>query len=122
MRSAGYVDWHRAMKIYYEVRSRPQQELKSGSVLSCSGRTFLRAACAARRARGTRNGEQETYLRPRSWQNSTDARLPPCSPQMPILISGLTEQARSTPIFIRSPTPRTSSVSNGFASNTRSPM
>src|SRR6516162_11388975 len=47
------------------------------------------AACAAAsRATGTRNGEQLTYVSPIRWQNFTESGSPPCSPQMPSLISG----------------------------------
>src|ERR1035441_5013349 len=50
---------------------------------------FLRTACAAARlAIGTRKGLQLTYVRPRRWQNSTEFGSPPCSPQMPSLMSG----------------------------------
>ena len=45
---------------------------------------------------------------------------PPCSPQMPSLMSGLVSLPRSTPIRIRSPTPSVSSTSNGFRSRTPS--
>ena len=42
------------------------------------------AACAAASlAIGTRNGEQETYVKPSLWQNSTEDGSPPCSPQIP---------------------------------------
>ncbi len=47
------------------------------------------AACAAAsRATGTRKGEQLTYVSPMRWQNFTESGSPPCSPQMPSLISG----------------------------------
>lgn len=36
------------------------------------------ACAAARRAIGTRKGEQETYVSPILWQNSTDEGSPPC--------------------------------------------
>ncbi len=50
---------------------------------------LLIAACAAANlAIGTRNGEQDTYVKPTLWQNSTDEGSPPCSPQIPSLIFG----------------------------------
>ena len=42
------------------------------------------AACAAaKRAIGTRYGEQETYVNPTRWKNSILTGSPPCSPQTP---------------------------------------
>src|ERR1022692_1619896 len=65
----------------------------------------LRTACAAaKRAIGTRKGLQLTYVRPRRWQNSTELGSPPCSPQMPSLMSGRVWRPFSTAIFINSPT------------------
>src|SRR4051794_34506473 len=47
------------------------------------------AACAAaRRATGTRKGEQLTYARPIWWQKTMLDGSPPCSPQIPSLMSG----------------------------------
>src|SRR5207245_2346132 len=61
---------------------------------SCRGQAFgapsaeasrvrMRAWAALSRAIGIMNGEQETYVMPTLWQNSTDDGSPPCSPQIP---------------------------------------
>lgn len=74
----------------------------------------LIAACAAaRRAIGTRKGEQETYVSPSLWQNSTDDGSPPCSPQMPRCISGRVAFPSLTAICMSLPTPSWSSLANG---------
>ena len=65
----------------------------------------MRAWAALSRAIGIMNGEQETYVMPTLWQNSTDDGSPPCSPQMPTLRSGRVRRPRSMPIRINSPTP-----------------
>ena len=53
---------------------------------------FMEACAAARRAIGTRKGEQLTYVSHALKQNSTEAGSPPCSPQIPTLRSFFVER------------------------------
>ena len=53
---------------------------------------------------------------PALWQNSTLDGSPPCSPQIPSLMSGLVAFPRSAAIFTSLPTPFWSSLANGSLS------
>lgn len=65
----------------------------------------IAALAADNLAIGTLKGEQLTYSKPIIWQNSMDDGSPPCSPQMPSLISGLVSFPLDAAIFIKRPIP-----------------
>ena len=71
------------------------------------------AWAAASLAIGTLNGEHETYVNPMLWQNSIVEGSPPCSPQIPSLMLGLTTLASSIANLTNLPTPTWSSLANG---------
>ena len=67
---------------------------------------FKIADCAAASlAIGIRYGDAETQLRPNLWKKSIDFGSPPCSPQIPSLIFGLTFLPRFVAFSINLPTP-----------------
>ena len=74
------------------------------------------ACAAASLAMGTRKGEQDTYVRPILLQNSMVEGSPPCSPQMPSLMSGRVCLPSSAAILTNLPTPVWSSLANGSLS------
>src|SRR3989344_9294720 len=79
------VVWFRANQTFFYSINKSHKKSMERNYINVS---YLRsAACAAANlAIGTLNGEQETFVRPILWQNSTEAGSPPCSPQIPISI------------------------------------
>src|SRR5450759_1570713 len=89
-----------ALRFWFNGRKRtsgPDREVRAAEAYVQTYLFFSAARAAARRAIGTRNGEQDTYDRPARWKKSIESGSPPCSPQTPVLRPGLVMRPFSSP-------------------------